>query len=478
MVRTTRLWLIPVSVSGLLSAAAALAADPTPQQMMEQIHQLQAKVEKLEANQTAGKEANHPTTPAISAENSSASVEADANHRSQFLDISNPFTAGWDGKEFILRSENGDFTLHPGVVLDIRNMTTFRQSIPAKGGGETNSTGYDTQNGFDLSRARLTLDGTIDHNIGYFFQVSSDQGAPLSLLDAYATYRFTESPFSIKVGQFKDPLFHERSLSEARLMAVDRSLLEYLLGGGQTSRVQGIALLYDKDRIRGQAMLHDGFDSINTKFFDAGGLGAGVGGGAGVTPTNFGASSRGEYLVLGDRSEDLHPFADYDGGFTSLGYQQNILVAGAGADFSQAGSNDVIFHTVDLQYNTANALSIYAAYLGAYRDLHTNQGVAPGAYYDPGFEFQVAYLFVQKIEPFARYDYTHLHPASVTGLASHVAQEITLGVNYYLYKQTAKVTLDGSFLPNGSPTDSDALGILKDSGNNEFVLRGQFQLAI
>ena len=59
------------------------------------------------------------------------------------------------------------------------------------------------------------------------------------------------------------------------------------------------------------------------------------------------------------------------------------------------------------------------------RDLHTNQGVAPGASYDPGFELQVAYLFVQKIEPFARYDYTHLDPASVTGLASSASAAST-----------------------------------------------------
>jgi hypothetical protein len=472
MLRTNALWLVPVFASAIFQTTPSFADDPTPAQMMEQIRQLQAKVEKLEANQ-----ATRPSASVASA-NSSAAVEADAQRHSQFLDDSNPFTAGWDGKQFILKSENGDFTFHPGIVLDVRNMTNYRQAIPAKGGGETNSTGYDTQNGFDITRMRLTLDGTVAHNVGYFFQVSADQGAPLSLLDAYATYHFTDSPFSVKVGQFKDPLFHERNLSEACLMTVDRSLVEYLLGGGQTSRVQGIALLYDKDRIRGQAVIHDGFDSINTKFFDAGGIGAGVGGGSGVTPTNFGASTRAEYLVLGDRSGNLHPFADYDGGFTSLGYQQNILVAGAGADFSQAGSNDVLFHTVDLQFNTANALSVYAAYLGAYRDLHTNQGVAPGFFYDPGFEFQVAYLFFRNIEPFARYDYTHLDPASVTGLVSHVAQEITLGVNYYIYKQNVKVTVDGSFLPNGSPTDSDALGILKDSGNNEFILRGQFQLAI
>ena len=57
-------------------------------------------------------------------------------------------------------------------------------------------------------------------------------------------------------------------------------------------------------------------------------------------------------------------------------------------------------------------------------------------------------------------------------------QEITIGANYYLYHQNAKFTLDASWLPNGAPADADALGILKDSGHNEAVLRLQFQLAL
>ena len=41
-----------------------------------------------------------------------------------------------------------------------------------------------------------------------------------------------------------------------------------------------------------------------------------------------------------------------------------------------------------------------------------------------------------------------------------------------------KEPLDASWLPEGSPTDATALGILKDTGRNEFVLRAQFQLAL
>lgn len=229
-------------------------------------------------------------------------------------------------------------------------------------------------------------------------------------------------------------------------------------------------------------MGHDGFGSVNTKFFDAGGIPTGVGGAAGVSPTNYGASTRVEYLLLGDRTETVNPYAEYDQ-FTSLHDKQDILVVGGGADYSQAGANDVVLHSADVQYNQVGGFSAFAAYYGTYRKINTTAGgISPaGYYYDLGFEGQIAYLIDQRFEPFARYDYVHFDPNSVrgvSGLSTHILQEITVGANYYVYGQKLKLTADADWLPGGSPADADAAGVLKDSGNNEFVFRAQVQLAI
>jgi hypothetical protein len=481
-----------VRLAALLAIAAGLAGGAMParaddaakdQAALEaantalnaKVDALEAKVERLEANQAV-------TKAAVDAE--ADLVRHDAESRSLLLSGQVPLTSGYDPTQgFVIQSADGAFSLRPGLVLDIRNMTSYRQSIPNTkgGGGEVAKTGDDTQNGFDLTRVRLTLAGHYTQAVDYFLQFQDDQGSSFGLLDAYLTYHFGSSGFSLKVGQFKDPLWHERNLSEANLLAVDRSLLESLLGGGQTGRVQGAALIYDHDRLRLQGVIHDGFNSINSKFFDSGGLGAGVGGGAGVTPTNFGVTGRAEYLVYGSRTADSHPYKQYDSGFTSLGNKQNFVIAGVGADYSQAGSNDVFFHTVDIQYNNIKGFSAYAAYLGAYRDLHANQGVKAGNYYDPGFLIQAAYLVTEKLEPFVRYDYTYLtgkSEAASLGVQDHAVQEYTIGANYYLYNQNLKLTLDASWLPDGAPSDSDALGVLKDSGQNEFLVRAQFQLAL
>ncbi len=481
---------------------AVLAADPAPttpdaQQMAAQIQQLQDKVNRLEAREATrpAEQATPPRgQPNVTVEPGAGS---DLGRRadSDPMDTFHPpsafpatdangavITGGWNGSQFVLKSSDGNFSLHPGLTADIRDLLDYRERVPAKGGGsEVTKSGYDTQNGIDISRLRLLFDGTLFHQVSYILQFSADQGASLTLLDAAATYRIGESPFSLKAGQFKDPVWHERNLSEANLLAVDRTLAEQFFAGGQGSRIQGGAITYDQDRTRAQIVAHDGFDSQNTKFFDAGGVASGVGGAAGVDPTNYGFSTRVEYMLIGNRTKAFNPYSEYDQ-FTSLNAKQDILVVGAGADYSQAGANDVILHGADVQYNQVGGLSAYAGYYGTYRKINTNQGVSPnGHYYDLAFEGQVAYLINQKVEPFARYDYVHFDPSStrqVSGLTTHILQEFTVGANYYVYGQKLKVTVDANYLPNGSPADADAAGVLKDSGNNQFVFRGQVQLAI
>ncbi len=485
---------IRLAVVGLMSAGFstfARADQLTNEQLSEQLRQLQSKVDRLEAEKggtapvtaTPATQVTPGVVPPTELHPQQGYDPLDTNPRQPALVPSSTtsfLNVAWDGNQFTFASRDGNFTLHPGLTLDIRNMTTSRERVPAKNGSEVPAVGYDTQNGFELTRARFIFDGTIFKQVTYFFQAQADQGNTLTLLDAYASYRFGASPFSFKIGQFKDPVWHERNIAEANQLAVDRSLTEFYLGGGQGSRIQGVALTYDQDRVRAQVVAHDGFATQNTKFFDAGGVGAGVGGAAGVTPTNFGFSGRAEFLALGKRSKTVNPFTEYDQ-FSSIHAVQNILVFGAGADYTQAGNNDLMAHAVDVQFNSTSGLSAYAGYVGTYRDVRTNQGVANGHYYDPGFVVQAAYIFGDKFEPFIRYDYVHLDPASTAasaGLNSHLVQEFTLGANYYLYGQKAKITVDGSWLPDGAPTDSDALGVLKDSGPYEFTLRAQLQLSI
>jgi hypothetical protein len=450
------------------SAMGSPTTRPSKAALMARINALENKIDAL---QTKEEQTQADTTAAIQ------QVLADADSHSQLMSIGS-YQSGYDPNVgFVLQSADGNFTMHPGALFQFRYEGNYRTGIAPGTGGETGGRHDDTQDGFEVSRMRLRLDGNLfSPDLTYYFQVNADQGSAVSLLDAYATYRVsTQSPLAIKVGQFKDPVFHEKNLLPENQMAVDRSLLDQFVGGGETQRVQGVAVIYDQDRLRGEGAFHDGFNSGNTKFFDAGGLGAGLGAGAGVAPTNFGISGRVEYLVIGDRTPTFNPYSEYDQ-FTAMGAKQNILVVGGGFDYSESGSDKVIFHTVDAQYDTTCGLSLYAAYEGAYRNINANKGVPLGSYYDSGFIVQAAYMATSRIEPFARYDYTHLDGNANPGIGQDNVHEITIGANYYLYGQRAKVTIDGSWLPDGSPTDVDNLGVLRDDGHNEFTLRAQFQL--
>jgi hypothetical protein len=459
------------------AAASNPATQPSSNAAMQKrLVALQARIDELSARQQASQARNDAVM---------SQIRNDADQHSQLMSVGevtagNTF-AGYDPETgFFLQSDDGNFSIHPGLLLQTRYDVNYRNQILPGHGGVTGKQGDDTENGFEITRFRLSIDGNvISQLLTYYIQVAQDSSmAHATLMDAYAMYRIgAQSPLALKMGQFKDPVWHEQNLLESHLMAVDRSLASALVGGGELDRVQGAAIVYDQDRLRGQLVLHDGYDGLNEPFYGPSGLGTSVNAGAGLAPTNWGASGRAEYLAIGDREPAFNPFSEYDQ-FTARKDKQNILVGGTGFDYSESGANKLIYHTVDAQYNTVNGWAFYAAYLGAYRNLKTNRGIAPGNYYDLGVLVQASYLLTPCIEPFIRYDYTHLDGDAQPGIVQDNVDEITIGANYYLFGQQAKFTVDGSWLPNGSPADVSYLDILQDNSHNEFVFRAQFQLAL
>jgi hypothetical protein len=460
----------------IVSHAAPTTQPSTTAAMQKRLLALQARIDELSARQQATQARNEAVMRQIS---------NDADQHSQLMSANiasaGNVSAGYEPDTgFFLQSDDGNFSLRPGLLLQTRYDVNYRNQILPGRGGVTGKQGDDTENGFEITRFRLSLAGNVvSPLLTYYIQVAQDSSMPhMTLLDAYAMYRVSaQSPIAIKIGQFKDPVWHEQNLLESHLMAVDRSLLSALVGGGELDRVQGAAIIYDQDRLRGQLVLHDGYDGLNEPFTGPSGLGTAVNAGAGLAPTNWGASARAEYLAIGDRNPIFNPFSEYDQ-FTARNDKQNILVGGGGFDYSESGANKLIYHTVDAQFNTTNGWAFYAAYLGAYRNLYTNRGIKPGSYYDSGVLVQASYLLTPTIEPFIRYDYTHLDGDAQPGIIQDNIDEITIGANYYLFGQQAKFTVDGSWLPNGSPADVSYLDILQDSSHNEWLFRAQFQLAL
>ena len=132
------------TISALVAAAAfglgatcAWADQPSQAELQQQLQQLQQQVKQLQAERA---------TPSYSAKDVDATVDSiihDANRRSQLLADNGGFLAGWNGGHFVLQSEDGNYSLSPGVIFQFRNVTNYNDN--AKSNGDAN-----TDNGFEV----------------------------------------------------------------------------------------------------------------------------------------------------------------------------------------------------------------------------------------------------------------------------------------------------------------------------------------
>jgi len=465
---------ILAAVVGTLSmgAAAAWAAEPTPQDLQNQVQELQAKVSAMEAKQAA---TSKDLATAID------QMIRDAEKRSQLLATSGEASAGYDEGFFI---KAGDaWVLRPGALFQFRNVTSYRDAV-----GPRNDDSW--ENGFEVARMKLILTGNAfskDLEYAFIWESVADSGS-LNLTDAWAKYMFADQ-WGFRAGQFRDPVGHEWLVNDGRLLAVDRSLVDGLMGGGMVGYTQGVTLIYNGERdnnnpISAELGYTDGANQLNTSYVGRGAPFLSspadptvpVVGSPGAHVFDWGIAGRVEWKVWGNWTD----YAD----FTAKGNTQDLLVFGAGADWSQGGDGNLIIATVDGQYENTAGLGIYAA--GFYRKL-TDEMIGSGSSgNDWGGLIQAGYLFHPQWEVFGRYDITFIDHQDLFGPESdeHTFQEITLGVNYYMGKDgsarhRAKVTVDVSYLPNGSPAIAPQLDILdENSAQSEWLLRAQFQLWI
>jgi hypothetical protein len=429
-----------VASLALTSGAYASAEEPTTAELLEQIKQLQTKVEQLETKQ---KQSNADVAETV------AQIVKDAERRSTLLmqTEGQNILAGHENGKFFIRSADGNYVLNPTLEFQIRNTTNFNDGAAADED--------EWNNGFEIRRAKFRFEGNaVTPNLTYAlqFEASNSTGA-MNIEDAWARYKFADGWF-VRGGQFKDPLLHEQLVSGRRQLTADRSLLSLLMTGDSDNYIQGVSLIRDDDdrALRYEVAFTDGIGDDNSNWLDA--------------PTNdnhWGAAGRAEYFFSGQRKQ-------YDD-FSALGNKEDLLVAGAGVDVTQSGGDTAYTHTLDVQWENASGFGAYAAFVGRLIDAG-----AAGDFYDWGAQIQGNYLFRPKWEGFARYDFMMFEDDQAAGAgAEDFFHEFTVGVNYYIQGHAAKFTVDGTWLPNGSPSNQTGLGVLAGD-DSQFVLRGQFQL--
>lgn len=423
------------AIAAMGAGALALAADPTVEDLKAQIDALQNKVEALEAQQAGAADVDATV----------ARILADAESRSQLM-ASEGFTAGYNKGKFLIQSADGKFVLNPSLHYQFRYV--------ANGRDEQKGNDMAIEDGFENRRLKLAFGGNaFTPKFKYDFVWGTERnGGGLVLEDAIVQYEFADH-LSVKAGQFKDPVAHEELVSSKRQIAVDRSLLNEVLGGGATDRIQGIGLLWNNERVHTQVVFHDGANSDNTNFQNG--------------PRYWGGSGRVEFLAIGDNWKATEDF-------TARGTKQDVLLLGAGADYTQAADVDTLYHALDAHFETGGGLSLYAAFIGQF----VNPDVAANQW-NYGFLGQVAYMLNERWELFGRYDVILLDEDGLPTGAEDTYHEFTAGVNYYIHGHNAKITADVVFLPDGSPKNESGIGILTTNDNaSEVVGRVQFQLVL
>ena len=441
----------------MYATTALAAAPPSTQELLDRVDALEKEVAELKAERSPQK------VPAVESRATIGEIQTDAQRRSQLVDLQ-PLNLGYHpNRGLIIQSDDGRFLIHPWLFVQIRNDTTYRQDAVPEGGTQTD-------NGFELRRFKLGIDGNLySKDLTYQFIQGFDRhnGNPM-LEDAWVKYAIPGTPYFVRGGQIRNPLDHEQITFGTQQLTVERSLVADIFAGGE-GLVQGVAVGYDDGgAVRAEVAFTDGLRSQDTDFEDFP-----------DTPANWGASGRVEWKLTGDWNQYR--------AFSALGAKSDLLVLGAGMDFTEAGDTGQFTHVVDAHYASPSGLSLYAAYVGRYTannqgPPNTNGGsAAPGPSadtYDPTFRVQAGYLVYPTWEPFVRYEYIHFDPAELTAGAEPVLHEFTAGINHYIYGQRAKFSLDLSYLPNGSPVKNDSSGVLINSGSNEWILRLQFQFML
>ena len=437
-------------VIGGLRAPVAAAPQSEPQQdLSATLEALQAQIDQLKAQQKAIQQQQADQQK----EATTDAVLKDADRHSQFMQLNN-LNAGWSPDYgFFLRSDDGNFLLHPWFHLQIRDETNYRNNV--KHGGNSD----DFENGFEIHHLRFGFDGNaFTPDLTYLLLWDTDRrNGSVNLSEAWAKYHVPNSPWAIKGGQFKNPLDHEELIPDKLQLAADRTLTSDIFFNGQ-GFVQGVSAIYDpgnNSALRAEIAFTDGYNSFNQNFQDFP-----------TTNADYGFAGRVEYKVRGDWRDYTH--------FTSQGNREDLVVLGAGADWTGIGHVEQFLHTFDGQWN-GGPLALWGAYAGRYR---ARGGLTGGDTYDPSVRLQAAYLLSRHWEIFGRYAYLHFDSKEFPAGTQVNVHEVTLGVNYYLRGQAAKFTFDLTYLPNGSPVADDLAGILIDNDHAELLLRGQFQLLL
>jgi len=488
--------------------ADAPATEPTKQQLIDRVNQMQTQMDQMKTQLDAQQVSTADEQASI------AKLLADADKRSQLLDTDGTATAGWDPekKRFFI-TDGTNFYFHPGVIFQFRYAGDYQDK---NGAAPAKTDQFDS--GFEVRRAKFYFDGYLfspDLTYKFQWQDNNNDGTP-SLEYAYVTYTFAhnvigDADLALRGGQFKDPVFKEEAgVGDNFQPLVERSLANYEVGGlsnvtpgGGQAYVQGLDLQLTgaKSALHSDVVFHDGYNGANSDFTNGLDANQGVANSAtGISQAsnsnlnspqdNFGAAARVDYKVFGDWA-DASDLTGMQSGKTDL------LVIGGGVDFTEGSAGtvtsalgatsassgfDVVRYTADAQYQSAHKWTLYGAFYGDYAETRV-VGVTPSTpngRSDLGGVLEGGYDLNNSWQLTARYSLTDIDQR-FRGTGPSQFNEIGLGVNYFMgsngsWANNSKISADVDYLPNGNPSSTGLDYLTTPNDKPAVVFRVQYQM--
>jgi hypothetical protein len=373
-------------------------------------------------------------------------VLADAETRSSLQGAA--AGSGYNGG-FFLSSADGNYSMKINVLEQIR--WSFNNSENG-----TNPSTTTQANGFENKRTRLTFGGNMvdsswNYKLSYYLAYSNDaefsgQAAPI-LADAFVSKDFSNG-FTVTVGQFKLPFSAEYNLDAGNLQFTDYSLANtvagQIIGGGYG---QGIQFGYSADQFRVHGAYVNAISEQNQSW------------NAGSPGTEWALSGRAEFKFAGDWGQfnDAQSWkGEAFGAVAGLGYSSEMIDNAAGTNPSAL--------TLDITVDFGGA-NVTGAYYWA--DADTTAGNNPTAYVLAGGVF-----LADDFELVARYESID----NDTG-ANDSFGTFSVGGNWYVSKNAAKVSVDLGYGMDAFPTDQLYANWVAADQDGQWVVRGQMSFS-
>jgi len=302
----------------------------------------------------------------------------------------------------------------------------------------------DTTMGFSLRRTKVEVSGDVTDNISGKVKFSfSRSSGNASLEDAYAKWKVNDD-LTLKIGQFKQQIIREETVSSSRQLLVERSAVNETFNQNFS---QGIEAHFGGDSWRGAIGFTDGFGTANTAFNSA---------------------SEADY-ALNARFEVLFGDAEWDQfkQFTSWRGSNQGSMLGAGIAFQSMGDTnpalametDMTTATIDYSF-VGDGWNFYAAGIWQNVDNGTTDND------DLGVVVQGGVFVSDQDELFARWD--AIFPDSNRAPADEDFNALGFGWNHYFVAEShaAKLTIQVDYYLDASDGGSTIVSTSSSGGHN------------